>query len=308
MRAGAPPLALGPVDLAVLSEQVAALDGSALFVQGPPGTGKTYTGGRLAAALMRWGLRVGVAATSHKAIANLLREIEAAAGPFAGVKKSSEDNPESRYDSDRIRSEDKTAAIAAGSDDLIAGTAWLWSDAAMREAVDVLFVDEAGQVSLADAIAMSQGARSLVLLGDPQQLAHVSQGTHPRGSGRSVLEHLLGEHNTVPPDRGVLLETTWRMHPAVCEFVSRTMYDGRLHPVGGCEPHRGRAADARRAARGQPPDRSGGSRADRGRARRAARRRALARPARRLARADARRHPRGRALQRAGAVPQGPAA
>jgi uncharacterized protein len=235
MRAGAPPLALGPVDLGVLAEQVAALDGSALFVQGPPGTGKTYTGGRLAAALMRSGLRVGVAATSHKAIANLLREIEAAAGPFAGVKKSSEDNPDSRYDSDRIRSEDKTAAIAAGSDDLIAGTAWLWSDAAMREAVDVLFVDEAGQVSLADAIAMSQGARSLVLLGDPQQLAHVSQGTHPRGSGRSVLEHLLGEHNTVPPDRGVLLETTWRMHPAVCEFVSRTMYDGRLHPVGGCE-------------------------------------------------------------------------
>lgn len=236
MRPGAPPLAPGPVDLGVLAEQVAALDGSALFVQGPPGSGKTHAGGRIAAALMRRGLRVGVAATSHKAIHNLLEQVEeAAAGPFGGVKKSSEDNPESRYESAAIRSEDSKAAIAGARHDLIAGTAWLWADADMRGAVDVLLIDEAGQVSLADAIAMSQGARSVVLLGDPQQLAHVSQGTHPRGSGRSVLEHLLGDHNTVPPDRGVLLETTWRMHPAVCDFVSRTMYDGRLHPVAGCE-------------------------------------------------------------------------
>jgi uncharacterized protein len=239
MRPGAPSLTAGPVDLAVLADQVAALADSALFIQGPPGTGKTYTGGRVAAELMRRGLRVGVAATSHKAIQNLLREVEAAAAEighaFSGVKKSSEGNPESRYDSARIRSEDDKAAILSAADHLIAGTAWLWADEDMRRAVDVLFIDEAGQVSLADAMAMSQGAGSLVLLGDPQQLAHVSQGTHPRGSGRSVLEHLLGDHNTVPPDRGVLLETPWRMHPAVCEFVSRTMYDGRLHPVAGCE-------------------------------------------------------------------------
>ncbi len=239
MRAGAPALSAGPVDLAVLADQVASLSDSALFIQGPPGTGKTYTGGRVAAELMRRGLRVGVAATSHKAIQNLLREVEAAAAEighaFSGVKKSSDGNPESRYDTDRIRSEDDKAAIVSASDHLIAGTAWLWADESMRGAVDVLFVDEAGQVSLADAMAMSRGAGSVVLLGDPQQLAHVSQGTHPRGSGRSVLEHLLGAHNTVPPDRGVLLETTWRMHPAVCEFVSRTMYDGRLRPVDGCE-------------------------------------------------------------------------
>src|SRR3954467_14238689 len=105
----------------------------------------------------------------------------------------------------------------------------------MHAAAEVLFVDEAGQMSLADGIAVAQGARSIVLLGDPQQLAHVSQGTHPRDAGVSVLEHLLGDRDTVPPDRGVFLDKTYRMHPDVCEFVSRTMYDTRLTSVEGCE-------------------------------------------------------------------------
>jgi uncharacterized protein len=82
---------------------------------------------------------------------------------------------------------------------------------------------------------VAQGACSVVLLGDPQQLAHVSQGTHPHGSGASVLEHLLGEHDTVPPDRGVLLDRSWRMHPDVCRFVSDTMYDSLLEPIDGLE-------------------------------------------------------------------------
>ncbi len=95
----------------------------------------------------------------------------------------------------------------------------------------MLFIDEAGQMSLADAIAVSQGAASVVLLGDPQQLAHVSQGTHPLGSGVSVLEHLLGDLDTVPPDRGVFLDTSWRMHPDVCDFVSQ--HDVRRAPALG---------------------------------------------------------------------------
>jgi uncharacterized protein len=108
----------------------------------------------------------------------------------------------------------------------------------MRESVDVLFVDEAGQVSLADALAMSGAAANVVLLGDPQQLPHVSQGTHPRGSGVSVLEHLLGGRDTIPSDRGVFLDRTWRMHPAVCGWVSRTMYDGRLESMDQCARQR----------------------------------------------------------------------
>jgi superfamily I DNA and/or RNA helicase len=90
-------------------------------------------------------------------------------------------------------------------------------------------IDEAGQVSLADALAMGTAARNLILLGDPLQLAQVSQGTHPPGTGLSVLEHLLGdEWTTVPPDMGVFLDRTRRMHPDVCRFVSEVVYDGRL--------------------------------------------------------------------------------
>ena len=235
----APPLRAGDVDLGVLCDQVAALDGSALFVQGPPGSGKTYTGGRLAVDLIRRGVRVGVAATSHNAIGKLLEEIDAAADEagveFAGQKKSSAD-PDSVYESARIRSSDDNAAFPPPREEvqLIAGSAWLWAREDLTACVDVLFIDEAGQVSLADALAMARGARNVVLLGDPQQLAHVSQGTHPRGSGRSVLEHLLDGADTVPADRGVFLNRTWRLHPDVCGFVSRTMYDGLLRPVPEC--------------------------------------------------------------------------
>lgn len=237
---GTPPLSTGPVDLRVLCDQVAALDRSTLFIQGPPGTGKTYTGGRLAVDLMRRGRRVGVAATSHKAICKLLEEIEVAADAaqvdFKGIQKPDGDG-ESAVTSDRIEIVRSASDCASADDDiqLIAGTAWLWARADMRAKVDVLFIDEAGQVALADALAMAQAARSVVLLGDPQQLAHVSQATHPRDSGRSVLEHLLGDHHTIPVDRGVFLERTWRMHPDVCRFVSDTMYDGRLEPIPGLE-------------------------------------------------------------------------
>ncbi len=74
-----------------------------------------------------------------------------------------------------------------------------------------------------------------MLLGDPQQLAHVSQGTHAHGSGASVLEHLLAGEQTVPRDRGVFLGTSWRMHPAICDFISRAMYDRALRSVDGNE-------------------------------------------------------------------------
>jgi uncharacterized protein len=119
-----------------------------------------------------------------------------------------------------------------------AATAWHWAREDARSSVDVLFVDEAGQVALADAIAVSQAARSVVLLGDPQQLAHVSQGTHPLGAGASVLEHVLAASDTVPPDRGVFLARSWRMHPEVAGFVSRAMYDGRLTSAPGSERRR----------------------------------------------------------------------
>ena len=115
--------------------------------------------------------------------------------------------------------------------------AWTWSPArhgsgrgkSSSKSVDVLFVDEAGQLALADVLAVSQAARSLVLLGDPQQLRQPQQGSHPDGTDVSALEHLLGEHKTIPPERGLFLDQTWRMHPAVCAFISEQFYEGRLH-------------------------------------------------------------------------------
>ncbi len=227
-------------DLGELRELAASLDASYLFIQGPPGTGKTWRGARIIVELMRRGRRVGITAMSHKAIHNLLNEIEKATRAegvvFQGLKKASAGNDESIYEGPSIRSESKMAPfVNAGSDVLLfAGTAWLFAhsdlDAVRLGAplVDTLVIDEAGQVALADALAMGTAVRNVILLGDPLQLAQVSQGTHPVRTEVSVLEHLLGEHATVPPDMGVFLERTRRMHPDVCRFVSEVVYDGRL--------------------------------------------------------------------------------
>ena len=218
-------------DLEEMKELVLGLDGRHLVIQGPPGSGKTWTSGRLIAHLLAHGKSVGVASTSHKAIHNLLDAVVEAAGElgieFDGRKKASAGNPESYYDAPGIENVvEPDECIGA---DLAAGTSWLFSRE--NQAVDYLFVDEAGQVSLADALAMGTAARNLVLVGDPQQLDQVIQGTHPSGSGASVLRHLLGEHATVPADRGLFLERTFRLHPDVCGYISEEFYEGRLEPA-----------------------------------------------------------------------------
>ena len=130
---------------------------------------------------------------------------------------------------------DDNPKVAEGDFNVIAGTAWLFASQAMRDnPVDVLVVDEAGQLGLADTLAATISTTSVILLGDPQQLPQVSQASHPDGAGASALEHLLGDELTVPADRGVLLETTWRMHPDVCEFISEVMYGGKLHNHESC--------------------------------------------------------------------------
>ena len=220
-----PPLDGGRVQVTSLEEAkdlVERIDGRYLFVQGPPGSGKTYTGARLIVHLLARGKRVGIASQTHKAIHNLLDEVEDVAVTegveFRGLKKG--DHYEGRF----------VQTAKEGFDDpavrLVAGTAWLICT--LREPLDYLFVDEAGQISLADAIAMGTAARTLVLLGDPLQLSQVTQGLHPDGSGASVLEHLLGDRQTIPEDRGLFLEHTWRMHPDVCRFVSDAFYESRL--------------------------------------------------------------------------------
>jgi uncharacterized protein len=237
VRPGAP---IQTMDLDGQIALVAALDESYLFIQGPPGSGKTYSGARLIAALVGAGKRVAVAATSHKAIHNLLDEVVVAGQEngisITGLKKCSDHD--SMYDGAGFENTTDNAFCADSAAPIIAGTSWLFAREEMAGKFDYLFIDEAGQVSLADAVAMSPSARNLVLLGDPQQLPHVTQGIHPAGAGASVLEHLLDGEATVAPDRGLFLERTWRMHPEVCAFISDLAYDGRLYAAPPCDAHR----------------------------------------------------------------------
>jgi predicted RecB family nuclease len=222
-------------DLAERKALALGLDESYLFVQGPPGSGKTWTGARLVVHLLTQGKRVGIAAQSHKAIHNLLAEVEKVAleegVQFRGLKKSSAGNEESEYNGLFISNEPKATEVACAGTrvTLIAGTAWLFAREDFDQTLDYLVIDEAGQVSLADVLAMGTSARNLILLGDPLQLAQVSQGVHPPGTGLSVLEHLLGEAATIPEDRGLFLESSFRMHPDVCGFISEIVYADRLY-------------------------------------------------------------------------------
>ncbi|HEY7604932.1 MAG TPA: TM0106 family RecB-like putative nuclease [Gaiellaceae bacterium] len=224
--------AIQTTDLDEMARLVLSLDGRHLVVQGPPGSGKTWVSGRLVARLLAEGKRVGVASTSHKAIHKLLDEVEAAGIDVSGVKKATAGNPESVYESDHVTS--STGREACLDAPLTGGTSFFYAHGDLDGTLDYLFVDEAGQVSLADALAMAACARNVILVGDPQQLAQVIQGTHPDGAGVSVLQHLLGEHATIPPDRGLFLERTFRLHPDVCGYVSEEFYEGRLQPDPVC--------------------------------------------------------------------------
>jgi uncharacterized protein len=211
-------------------------------VQGPPGSGKTWTGARMILALLREGRKVGIAAHTHSSISNLLDAVHDAATEAgvelpASVQKIADADKGAR--SARVtHTNDNGEVLAALVDDevqLAAGTAWLWARGDMEGSVDTLFVDEAGQQSLANVVSMSRAARNIVLLGDPQQLAQPSQGTHPDGAGASALEHLLGDEQTMPPELGLFLDQTWRMHPAVTQFVSAVAYEAKLHSAPGRE-------------------------------------------------------------------------
>jgi len=236
-------LAIGPesTEPEKLSALVADLDQSYLIVQGPPGSGKTWTGARVIVSLIERGLRVGVCSGSHKAIHNMLHEVEAVAAErritFKGWKKSEKKDAEKCFESKTNAIENVYASnLFAGAADvaLMAGTQWLFARHDLEQSIDVLVVDEAGQLALADAVAIAPSARSAVYLGDPQQLPQVTTGAHPVGAAASVLEHMLFDAITVGRDRGVFLGTSFRMHPAVCEFVSELMYEGRLRSDDRC--------------------------------------------------------------------------
>jgi uncharacterized protein len=213
---------------------------SYLPLQGPPGTGKTYTAAEQILGLIAQGRTVGITGPSHAVIHNLIDTVykharrRGAEPPRIG-QRADRDNPHRHADATMMSNEGLEQALRDGELDAAAGTAWLWARAGLAASLDTLFVDEAGQMSLAGVLAVAGAARNLVLLGDPQQLAQPSQATHPPGAGASALEYILGDRATMPQDAGLLLDQTYRMHPDLCRFTSDAFYDGKLHGVDGLD-------------------------------------------------------------------------
>jgi predicted RecB family nuclease len=227
-------------DVSRAIDAIERLDCSHLLIQGPPGAGKTHTSANAIVHLLARGKRIGVSSHSHKAINTLLVEVEKVAAArklwFRGIKKSSY---EEQYLNGSIIEDTIDNDYAAGNGhNLISGTAWLLAREELDQQLDYLFVDEAGQVSLANTVAMGESAKNVILVGDQMQLSQPLKGSHPARSGVSALEHLLDGAATVPPQRGVFLSKTRRMHPDLCRFISEAFYDGKLLPEEGNERQR----------------------------------------------------------------------
>jgi len=244
-----PPRMVGPKDGLAISVAegfengvcriVRVLDNSVLPIQGPPGSGKTTTGAKIIHDLVAGKKKVGVSALSHEVIHYLLTKVITEPG---GEKIRCLHKCEAgSYGDDGIATtgDNKVPLKQLGSSgvDVVGGTSWMWSRPEYANAVDVLVIDEAGQMSLADVLAMAQSAKSLVLIGDPQQLARPQKGSHPEGAEKSALEHLLadpriGQLKTMPPQLGLFIPETKRLHPKTCEFTSQVFYEGQLTSLG----------------------------------------------------------------------------
>ncbi|MGK2851625.1 MAG: TM0106 family RecB-like putative nuclease [Candidatus Limnocylindrales bacterium] len=212
-----------------------ALETTVLPIQGPPGTGKTWTAARMILALVRDGKTVGITAQSHKTISNLLEAVHEAlddgAHPAPRVLQRAGPLDDHAGHLPFVTLADNGQVASALEDsrvDIVAGTPWVFARPEFEGRIDVLFVDEAGQMSAANVVAMGRATHSIVLVGDPNQLPMVSQGVHPGRAGASALEHLVGDAITVPADRGLFLDVTRRLHPAINAYISDTFYDGRL--------------------------------------------------------------------------------
>lgn len=209
---------------------VKALNNSYLTIQGPPGAGKTYTGKHVIAALVRDGKRVGICSNSHKAINNLLKGVASYCKEI-GLSPSCVCTKET--DAELLKLGINIGTNAKITDYLESGcvigtTAWGFAREDVANQLDYLFIDEAGQVSVANLVAISQATKNLVLMGDQMQLGQPSQGSHPGQSGLSILDYLLHDQPTIPEDMGVFLGTTYRMHPKVNKFISDAIYEGKL--------------------------------------------------------------------------------
>ena len=216
-----------------MQETIAAvinLDNSYLTIQGPPGAGKTYTGKHIIAELVKQGKKVGISSNSHKAINNLLLgTAEYCAQNQILAKCYCTKNTGNEIEASKIeviKNSDIHSKIENGC--IVGTTAWGFCRDELADQFDYLFIDEAGQVSVANLIGMSKSAKNLILMGDQMQLGQPSQATHPADSGLSVLDYLLHETPIIKPEMGIFLGTTYRMHSKVNEYISHAIYEGQL--------------------------------------------------------------------------------
>ncbi|PRY70619.1 uncharacterized protein B0I08_101756 [Glaciihabitans tibetensis] len=220
-----------------IRDTLLTLDHSYLAVQGPPGTGKTYTGSRVIADLVQnHGWRIGVVAQSHATVENMLAAVvKAGLHPSRVGKKPKAGDEPSLTPWTPLSATGFAEFTAQEGGFVVGGTAWAFSNAAQIEpgSLDLLVIDEAGQFSLASTIASAVAATRLLLLGDPQQLPQVSQGSHPEPVDVAALAWLSDGHDVLPPELGYFLAKSWRMHPAVCLPVSRLSYEGKLVSQAG---------------------------------------------------------------------------
>lgn len=214
------------------------LAGGILPIQGPPGAGKTFTGAHMICELVRLGKKVGITANSHSVIRNLIDDVIKTAdqlGLALECCQKPDEMEEPQHRLSFVKTSEKLNAALQYEASVAGATAWHWSREDAFETVDVLFVDEAAQMSLANVLAVSQAALTVVLIGDPQQLDQPLKGTHPEGTELSSLNHILGGARTISADKGLFLEETWRLHPSICAYTSELFYDDKLHSKAGLE-------------------------------------------------------------------------
>jgi predicted RecB family nuclease len=230
------------------------MSGSCLLIQGPPGTGKTYTASHVIASLLRSGKRVGVTSNSHRGVINILEACGEAMrknnDELRGIKVGGENDDAVFENYPKLRHlSNPSDALAKYREGIVGGTAWLFTRSEWQGELDYLVIDEAGQVPLANAIAMARASKNMILLGDQMQLEQPIQGSHPGDAGMSALQFALKDivaskedapvfHAVAPSEIGLFLGESRRMHPDVCRFISESIYEGRLKSHPDCARQR----------------------------------------------------------------------
>jgi len=220
-----------------IPEVISNLENSYLYIQGPPGTGKTYQAANAIIKLLKQNKKIAVTGLSHKVIHNLLQRIESMATAkqfnFKGYKRGTLEDEDTVFNGEYIKTYEKDPIFIDALDEInvgqiFAGTKYHLASTFYDQKIDFLFIDEAGQVSLADLISIGNIAKNIILIGDQNQLGQPIKGSHPNESGQSILDYLLEGKDTIPIDRGIFLNKTYRLNSKLNEFISSNFYEERL--------------------------------------------------------------------------------